>query len=400
MVSWRDAVGYSSAGALGFIGGNVTGAAIGIGAYNSYRKSMAMMKRKASGSQGRNVKSRTGKSSVLGRKLLTRKYKKKPLPSKVGKGRKLSKPQKSQVRNIALKVIHSEKPIGRYHKRFLCTFPEVVGAPAAPLQNVVNQLLFAGGTYSDSYLSCGNFKKVIDSVSILFGSKGATIPYAAAGDIASDQTIIPDFVQTNIYEFNNNTPLTQNFLIYETTPKEDYNANVYSAWTSMSVTQKGGSTRTPTYFGMRPEYYPQFKDQYRILKKRLVTLLPGKRFVYSMSTKKQHIHLDKWVVPASGVYDYRKGFTKELLIINWASQINGAGAVGYTAGSWNMTSTDAYGIGIDVQEHYSARCPENVSNVNSDDNTLCVYTAYGANVTSGTTNTVVAPSITFPSMNQ
>jgi len=391
----RDAIGAISAGTLGYISNGVRGAKSAIRGYKSYSKSMkrsaatnySSVKRRKYNNKKKNLKKRPRKSSLKG-------CSKKDL---------LNRCAKKQVRNIALKVVHGESPAAVYDKRVIWNFPQVVGSPSVPLQNVVNALLF-GSTVSthNGKLCVGTSLKIIDAISILFSNKGASREYTATDNLATAQMIIPEVYHSADVVFRNNTPMEQCFLIYETTPKEDTNSDVYTQWNAMSAIQKGGTTRGITYFGNRPEFYAQFKDAYRILKKKMFVVKPGQCFEYKFSTSAKHLSFDKWNATGSTgtpLY-YRKGFTKELLVINWAKLVCGQTASGFMGGAWDAGGDSTYvGVGVEMTEHYKVRCPENVDNTNIKDNTFALYSEIAAILNNGA-NTITTPAISYPTIYQ
>ncbi|AJD07480.1 putative capsid protein [Odonata-associated circular virus-12] len=293
-MTWREIIGGASAATLGYISGGFRGAKTGFKAWKSLPNSM---KRKAPRYLGKanlnSKKARVTKTTTTTK--TTRVNRKKPARRRLArtKGCKpLSKCMKKQVANIALRTIHKERPLGRYDKHVLYNFPTSLGSPTDPIQTVVNQLVFgSSGGYTDANMAVGSYNKLVDSISVLFNGKAAAF-YNAAGNINPAGTIVPDFSHLAVYQFTNNTPVTQHLLIYETTPKEDRSQSVYDGWLACNNTQVGGTTRAITYFGNRPEKYSQFRDAYRILKKKTIILKPGQRFSYSLKTSSKHLKMD------------------------------------------------------------------------------------------------------------
>jgi len=388
---FTDAIGSASAGVLGYITSGPKGAKKSIGAFNSYQK---RMKRKAEP-----ITMKQLRTAVKRRKVVVLKRSKGQKKTMKAKTRaKLSSKAVSQVKRIALKVLHEERPGGSYYKHIIGNFPQVLGAPTLPLQNVCNQLYYgASSGYTDFNLCAGSLNKIRDSASVLFNGKAAGF-YTGTGNISVTQCIIPDFKQINTYEFYNNTPLLQRFLIYECVTKEDTDNNVYDNWNACSLNQVGGAVNSVGYFGMRPEMYPQFRDMYKFTKK-LVSLKPGGRFTYKLSVSSRHVRFDDWMKQGTNnAWNYKKGFSKELLIINWNAVVAGKNAVGsdaWMAGAWNVANNDDYGIAVQVNETYKMKCPENVDNVNEKDNLVCVWSQYKSQIAS-TAVPIITPAISQP----
>lgn len=403
-MSWRDVIGSVSAGTLGYIANGFRGAKAGFRGYNSYQK---IMKRKAvstSNFYGKaQKKSRTGKVVTTTTKTV-RTNNKKPAKRRARlsstKGCKpLSKCLRKQVRNIALNVVHKEHPRGRFNKHVLWTFPQVYGSGATPLQNVVNSLLYGGSTVSPDCLMCvGEYRKLVDAISVLFNGKAAGF-YTSTGDIVTTQMIVPEITHTATYEFTNNTPHQQVFLMYEVVTKEDTDSTCYSNWNNMSVPQEGGTTRAVTYFGMRPEYYPQFKDAYTIKKKTFKVLQPGQRMVYTMKVNAKHLKFDSWTKSGSTTaWRFHKNFTKELMVINWAKPIVGRQSAGtLTVAEWNCSDVAGYGVVVQSSDYFTIRCPENISTANVKDNALCVFSQYTSLLDPAAVTTVLPKSISVVS---
>lgn len=397
-MSWRDVIGSVSASTLGYIAGGFRGAKAGFRGYNSYQKTM---KRKTNGvnQTGANFKRRKTTTTT---KTNSRVNNKKPARRRRGgkwsstKGCKpLSKCLRKQVRNIALNVVHKEHPRGRYNKHVLWTFPQVYGSGATPLQNVVNSLLYGGSTVSPDCLMCvGEYRKLVDAISILFNGKAAAF-YTSTGDLSTSQMIVPEITHAATYEFTNNTPHQQVFLMYEVVTKEDTDSTCYSNWNSMSVPQEGGTTRAVTYFGMRPEYYPQFKDAYTIKKKTFKVLQPGQRMSYTMKVTAKHMKFDPWTKTGSTTaWRFHKNFTKELMIINWAKPIVGKQSAGsLTVAEWNCSDVAGYGVAVQSSDYFTVRCPENISTTNVKDNALCVFSQYTSLLDPASSTTVLPRSI-------
>lgn len=319
------------------------------------------------------------------------------------KSKKGSSKLKKIIRGETLKIIHSERPLGTYQKNVLYNFPTVNGSTTTPLQNVVNQVLFGNsGGYEDANLATGTYTKLIDAVSVLFNGKAADF-YTSTGNLSPSGVIIPDVVHKARYTFTNNTAVKQCLLIYETTPKEDRpTQDVYTTWNACNNLQVGGVTRGITYFGNRPELYSQFRDAYNILKKKMYVLKPGESFTYKMQSSAIHLKLDDWLpVGSTTPVGYRKGFTKELLVIQWNGETFGyPNSTSYMAGSWNVTNDVGYGIGVESREWFKMRCPENVDSTRNDDNVFCIFSRYFDDISSTAANTVVTPAITVTALKQ
>lgn len=342
------------------------------------------------------TKRRRGK---YGRGKMVRRVNRKKL--KTGR---LSKVAKRQVVRLARKAVHGDRPIGKVNLNCIYNLPCVQGSPSTPLQNVVNELKFGSTTgYANAKMVVGNYTKIIDAISIMFNGKTAAIPYTTTGDLSPGGMIIPDFKHDIYYEFCNNSPVNQFFLIYEVTPKEDTTSDVYTTWTACNNTQVGGSTRAVTFFGNRPEYYSQFRDQYTILKKKSVIIAPGRRFSYHMGVSSAHLKLDDWLPVGSLTPTiYRKGWTKELLIINWNQPVYGQSAVSsFMGGTWNVPDSSVFGVGVEAKEYFKARLPDNLNPANyNKDNVWCVYSKYADDVGADTNKTLNTPALSAYAVGQ
>jgi len=391
MEYFYDAVGSTSAGVLGYITAGSKGAKKSIGAFNSFQK---RMKRKSSGPpaapRAKRIRSLrlTPKNTGKARRLLFKR------PNNKKRTMKAKRSLNTRIRKIAIKAIHGEQPTGKYVKNVLYNLPNSIGGSNLLTQTVVNTALYQGSTTHDGSFAVGTYSKLVDALSILWGSKTAGF-YSTTGDLSTAGMIVPYISHKARYEFVNNTLVTQVMLIYECCTKEDTNASVYSNWAACSVVQKGGTTRSITFQGMRPEYYPQFREQYTYKKKEF-RLLPGKRLVISHSVSKNHLNFDQWAPIGGGTnFTYRKNFTKELLILNWNAVTVG---YGYTSGSrpaivTQVTGGAPYTIGVHMTDIITCKIPENVDVLNNDDNTLCVWNQYDQDIATSDANTVVTPSI-------
>lgn len=402
-MGFQDYVGSASAATLGYILGGTRGAKSGFRAFNSFQKSMKRKAISPATFYGKAKRMKTVSKRSIGTQTENKKTVRRIRWSKTKGCKKLSKCLKKQIRNIALRTVHKEKPLGRYDRFFLFNFPTDIGTPSDPKQVVVNQLLFgSSGGYTDANMAVGTYNRVIDSVSVLFGGKAAAF-YSGTGNLNPAGTIIPDFNHLCVYQITNNTPVTQCFLIYETTPKDDRTSNVYDAWLACNNTQVGGTTRAITYLGNRPEKYSQFRDSYRILKKKLVKLGPGKRMQYVLRTGAKHLKLDEWLgIGSLTPTQYRKNFTKELLIINWNDPVYGTAdaAATYMGGAWLVPGANQLGIGVEVKEYFRMRCPENIDQTTNDDNVFCIFSQYAQGIVANSQNTIVAPAISQPGIQQ
>lgn len=400
MIDFYDVAGKLSSAALGFIAGDVPGAYIGYKLYNSLPKSM---KRKASGG-GRPAK----RARVTGPRGYVRAvgpigsipkgrapaFRRAKAVRKACKGVKVPKKLAKQIRCVAIKSIHGEKPTGKYFKNYNGLLQHSAGSTDG--QSVNDHLLYTANTLGPlSAFSVGEFRKIIDALSILWGTKTCSMLYSTTGNLSTTQMVVPAFSHYLKLEFRNNSVLPRTFIVYEVTPKEDTNNSVKTNWSAMSLTQKGGTTRDVLYHGMRPELYPQFRDAYKVLKKKTIIVAPGKSMFYYMSQSCDHIKFDNWVAGSNPI-NYRKGFTKELLVLDTqpACGLTGAAGVGI---AYNLPSSDARAFcGVFATEIISSKCPENVDNINSNDNTTSIFTSSYAALAEGQAGTIVAPAISQP----
>lgn len=383
MPMFRDAVGYGSAAVLGYIQGNVQGSSKAI---KAYQKASQMKRKRESTVVTTTKRVKTGRA-IKKRKPSKRYSKTKPA--------KISRALSTKIRNIAERVVHGETPMGRYVKNIPYFLATIIGTPGgAQAQVVVNTALFQGGSTVDGTFSVGAYDKVIDAVSVLFGSK-ATGFYTATGNNNPAGMIIPQFRHKATYEFVNNTHGEQVMVIYECTPKEDTANSAYVNWVAMTLVQKGGSTQPITYLGVRPEHNPQFRDLYKF-KKMEFRLKPGRRMRYNLMCYAKHLKLDDWLpVGSSTPTPYRKGFTKELLIITYAAVTVGNPSLGsFPAVTNQLTGGIAYGIGVQFTDEITCKCPENVDNTQSDSNAIAYYNIYDKDI-SGTAGTIMAPSVSI-----
>jgi len=405
MPSLVDAVGYTSAGVLGYIVGGTKGAKSSVDAFNSYQNSM---KRKAADAvvvTTKRVKATT--TTPKWKKKKSGGYKNTRLPASTKRtlktmkrfAKKVYKQNRAlnkRIRKVAIKAIHGEDPTGKYIKQVMYNLPNSIGGSNSLVQTVVDTALYQGGTTHDGQMCVGSYPKLIDALSILWGSKAAGW-YVDTGNISSVGMIVPYIRHRADYEFVNNTLVTQVLLFYSCCTKEDTNNSVYTNWAAMTVTQKGGTTRGITYAGMRPEYYPQFRDHYNY-EKFEYRLAPGARFTFSLDTgAKTHVDFDKWAPVGGGAcFSYRKHFTKELLVINWNAVTVGFGETAAARPAIvNQVAGDApYTIGVQMNDYITSTIPENLSTTNNNNNTLCVWNRYDQNISVGQANTVTAPAIT------
>jgi len=387
-----DAVGSTSAGVLGYITAGAKGAKKSIGAFNSYQK---RMKRKSAGPPPTPKPKRiralnlTPRNVGKVRRLLFKR------PNNKKRSMKAKRSLNTRIRKIAIKAIHGEQPTGKYVKNVLYFLPNSIGTSNSLIQTVVETALFQGSSTHDGSFAVGTYKKLVDALSILWGSKTATF-YDSTGDLSTTGMIVPYISHKARYEFVNNTLVTQIMTIYECITKEDTNNSVYTNWNAMTVTQKGGTTRTITYHGLAPEFYPQFREQYSY-KKKQYRLLPGKRLVINHSVSKQHLNFDQWVPVGGGTaFTYRKNFTKELLIINTNAVTCGYGATSSARPAivTQVSGGAPYTIGVHMTDIITCKIPENVDVTQNDNNTLCVWNQYDQNIEAGANaNTVLTPSI-------
>jgi len=403
MPSFVNAVGRTSAGVIGYITGGIKGAKKSVVGFDSYQNSM---KRKAQVVVVPNKRVKGGTSyrkSRKGKVILPRKS----MKARKGKARtsrksikRASRALNKRIRTVAIKAIHGEEPTGKYVKNVLYHLPNSIGSGSLATQTVVNSALFGGSNTHDGQFVVGSYSKLVDALSILWSSKTAGF-YTSTGDLSTAGMIVPYISHTARYEFVNNTTVTQVMLCYECVTKEDTNASVYSNWNAMTVVQKGGTTRGTTFFGMRPEYYPQFKEQYSFTKKE-IRLKPGERVILSQNVSQQHLKFDSWAPIGGGTpFVYRKNFTKELLIISWNAVTAGLGAVSTRPGiTLQVPGQDYYTIGVHMTDIITCKMPENLSTTANLNNTLAVWNQYDNEVSTGGTNTVQSPSVTLVSAGQ
>jgi len=343
------------------------------------------------------------RKSRKGKRILTRKsvktYKGKQRTSRKSIKR-ASRALNKRIKQVAIKAIHGEEPTGKYVKNVLYNLPNSIGGASLIAQTVVNTALYGGSSTHDGQFVVGSYSKLIDALSVLWSTKTAGF-YTTTGDLSSAGMIVPYISHTARYEFINNTTVTQVMLCYECMTKEDTNASVYSNWSSMSVTQKGGTTRGITFFGMRPEYYPQFREQYAYTKKE-IRLKPGERIILSQNVSKQHLNFDSWAPIGGGTpFTYRKNFTKELLIINWNAVTAGLGAAAARPGiTLQVPGQDYYTIGVHMTDIITCKIPENLSTTANLNNTLAVWNQYDNEVSTGGANTIQAPSVSLVNVGQ
>lgn len=309
----------------------------------------------------------------------------------------VSKKLTRQIKSVALKTIHDEKPTGTFIKSHCGVFPKTVGGGMS-----VENRFFIDSTQADAVMThfcVGGYVKLIDAVSVLFGTKTAAVNYVVTDNLNPAQMIIPSVKHVQNLEFRNNSPVPREIWIYETTPKEDTNNNVSTSYAAMTLTQQGGTTRSRLYYGMQPELFPQFKDAYRILKKKYLVIQPGASFKYTLTQSADHIKFDKWMAAGTTTpFNYRKGFTKELLVIE-AIPLAGitentepVEAVQFTTSNNSPLSF----LAVFSRERITMKCPENIANSHSKDNTVCVVSAQFAGVGMDTTRSYTNKTIENP----
>jgi len=390
----NDWIGRVSAGTLGFILGDFSGAYVGINAYNSYQN---YMKRKAStGSKRITKRGRTrGPVGSVPRRRAPVYKKRRPI---VCKGVKVPRKLAKQIKCIAMKQIHDERPTGKYFKNVTGVFPRTAGITVDG-QGVEDRYHYTGTTTNAlTQFSVGEYRKIIDAASVLFSTKAATMAYTTVGDISSSQTIIPAFYHSLKVEFRNNGSVPRVLNLYEVQNKEDSSNSVSSNWAIMTLVQKGGTTRDRLYHGMRPEMYPQFTDGYSILKRKAYVLQPGKSCYHTLVTATDHLKFEDWNSVGGSLWNFRKKFTKELLVIE-SQPTSGTDGAANQAVCWNSATNDTSSyIAVFVKELISMKCPETIDNINQKDNTICVLNSSYAQVGSGTTNTPVTPAFSFPAV--
>jgi len=402
-MTYRDVLGNISSGTLGYIFNGYRGANRAVVAYNSYRN-MPPMKRKLSTSISGAVTKRrrvTMKSLRRKRPQSQGKYVKVRVVRKARRGSRgqgrgvLSNKAKSAVRRIATRVLHGELPKGKYVKNVTYLAPSSSGATNAEVQTVYDSFTFQGSALPDSTMAVGTYYKIMDAVSILWSSKAATFINNDTGNDSPANMIVPDVKHTGTYEFVNNTHGTEVLRIYECCTKEDTDNGVYTNYTSMTTNQKGGTVRSKTYLGVVPEMFAQFRDQYNY-KVKEIRLAPGKRFKLSHSTSISHLKFDQWMkIGTSTPFLYRKNFTKEILIIGYTAVTTGYPLTGsYTATVNHLATGLGFGIGVQMTDVITTRCPENITSVNNDDNAVCIWNYFDKDIDTTNADTILAPAIT------
>lgn len=321
--------------------------------------------------------------------------------------KKLSKSQKAVVRKIASKVLHGEMPIGFYEKNLLGIAPyNYAGTSSDPAQTVFRQGCrgHIGQLSTDMDFAVGKLYHVVDAASVLWSTKTAAL-YSTTGNIDPAQIVVPDFKEVLDTMFVNNSNIAVEMLFYEMTPKEDTNTDVLTNWDNCDTTtpQQGGTNRPYSYFGMTPDMYPRMKDQYTFLKKTVVTIQPCQSYVYTMSVQTKHLRFDDWIpigdtVPVS----YRKGFTKELLVIQRqlvCGQQETTTSPKYMGVTWNPAYSsgvgEEQGIGICQKRRFTMRCPEQFSNTVNKDNVFAVFSLGVNGVKESSTTTYQNKSLTL-----
>jgi len=386
------AIGRASAATLGYIAGNVPGAYASVKAYDFLSEMAARTrpytsnKRKYNSTKAwssRRMKVRYPGSVPGPQPRAARKPKWARTKPVICRGVSVPKKLAKQIRCVAVQAIHDEQPTGKYFKHITGLFPKTASA-----EQTVEDRYFATGTSSTalSQLGVASFEKILDAVSVLFGVKSASAFYFSTNNLTPAQMIIPAFRHYVKYEFKNNRPIECEFHIYETVPKEDTNNTVAGNWATMSLVQKGLVTQNRLYYGMRPEMYPQFKDSYKILKKKTYRIAAGASIFYTMSQAADHVKFDDWCANGSSTpFSHRKNFTKELLIIE-AEPLCGTTAAAAAPAIQNFTTLDQTTsfIGVFIKEIFSMKCPENINNTESKDNTICVHNNTYAFVAAGT----------------
>jgi len=398
------AAGRASAATLGYIAGNVPGAYASVKAYD-YLSEMAARtrprsnKRKYNSTKAwstRRVKSTYAGSGPIIPMRKPRWGKTKPV---ICRGVRIPKKLAKQIRCVAVQAIHDEQPTGKFYKHIAGLFPKTGGAE----QSVEDRYFTSGSTSSAlNQLGVASYEKIIDAVSVLFGVKAASATYATPNNLTPSQMIIPAFRHYVKYEFKNNRPIETEFHIYETVPKEDTNSTVAGNWATMTLVQKGLTTRDRLYYGMRPEMYPQFRDSYKILKKKTYRIAAGASIFYTMTQASDHIKFDEWTANGSVTpFSHRKNFSKELLVIeNTPLCGTTAAAAAPAIQNFNTTDQTTSFIGLFIYEIISMKCPENINNTESKDNTICVLNSTYASVVAGTTaswtnKTIENPAVSF-----
>lgn len=394
-MDFYDLAGKVSAATLGFIVGDIPGAYTGYNLYNSFQKRM-VMKRKASGSVARPAKKLRGPVGSVPMPFKPRWGKRKP---RACKGVRVPKKLAKQIRCVAMKQIHGEKPTGKYFKNINGVITKTAGSSEG--QSVTSKFAYTGTTVGDlTCFSVGDYKKIIDAASVLFSTKTAAVLYSTVDIISAAQCVIPAFYHIQRIELRNNGPLMREITLYETVPREDTSNSVSSNWALMTLTQKGGATQNYLYYGMRPEMYPQFRDGYRILKKKTVRLGPGRSTYYTLVQRSDHIKFDDWAIQGSATINtYRKGFSKELLVIDAQPAAGVTIGAAASAVAWNSSSDSVQSfLAVFSKELITMKCPETVDNINQKDNTICVLNSSYSQLYDGTSNTYVVPAISTPAV--
>lgn len=399
-MTFRDAVGTISAGTLGYIFGGYRSANRAVFAYNSLRN-MPPIKRKlttnikGAATKRRKVANKTRKprQGMLVR-IRAASRKRSRTSRRQGKG-VLSRKASSAVRRIATKVLHGELPKGKYVKNVTYLAPTSTGASNGEVQTVYDSFTFAGSALVDSTMAIGTYYKIMDAISILWSAKAATFINNDTGNESAANMIVPDVRHTGTYEFVNNTHGTEVLRIYECCTKEDTDNGVYTNYNSMTTNQKGGTVRGKTYLGVVPEMFPQFKDQYNF-KVKEIRLAPGKRVKLSHSVSIPHLKFDQWMkIGTTTPFLYRKNFTKEILIIGYSAVTTGYPIAGaFTATVNHLPTGLGFGVGVQMTDVITTRCPENITTVNNDDNAVCIFNYFDKDLDTTVQDTIMCPSIT------
>jgi len=329
-----------------------------------------------------------------GKKLMFKKTKAK----KKAVNKALNKKQKKLVKEIVERRIDGTKTTATYFKRWASYFRTPTQTSTYGTQEVTdNAPRVLGGSENPNdpmvKLVVGDFRKIIDAASVLFGSKAKNLTWTTTDNLAIQFAELENFYHEMVIELRNNSVVTKEIQFIEYTSKVPQDENATNPerdymlwyWANIEFPQVGGGTFAGVgYLGNHPKYNGKLNASWNFSTKRC-TIKPGEVCSYKLYVNKNIMDMRKMFLAPIGnqgsttQYTFAKGFTKGLLIIHNNQAMCGISTdgVGYAATHNISQSTGFLGqehmIAVDVKEKIIMSKPKNVDNTVETEGRYCFY---------------------------
>jgi len=377
----RDIVGYSSAGALGYITGNLPGALVAgklygkFGSRSNLPKDMAptpgkdTKKRKSDSQSGITKKTKRkamvmNKSAATSNEVATRGYAKSGKNTKKSGGKKDIKVSNKFVKSVK-KALTVTAPNGYYTERFYNKYK-----PIDFNQNVADMGtgFSAGQTgLSDGIVSFFDPFKVLDAASVLFNGKVANgVKDNANANLFPAQSFVIDVQKQWVrQEYKNNTARRLTLKLWTWEAKSSVALGNFAAFWESQLTKDAALAdgrlnvlaNTTATLGQSPMFNPGVKKYFKIMEED-ISLEPGKTYVHYVQGPAKRYDYSKFWNSSVGFLNQQKGNKGVCMALMLDVTSTSTGGAGVAQRYTDIVGADAFGLLVETQYNYVLSVPD------------------------------------------